>query len=990
MLDEFTRKENSDFKCFLDIAWQGPQLTETSPLHFTAWKGSTDYARHLIQQGQDLNALDAQQRTPLSWAAQSGHSEFVAFLLENGADTDTGDSAGHKPLHYAARANHHTVVKMLLAAGVSPLTPKSKENPGRFCGNAPTTIGTTPLQYACESGNTETVREMMPYLKAEDLNNSLCLASRCGKTQVVDLLLTSPEVSPDPPNANDTPLFFASAGQHLDIMRSLLKKGADPMRRSKNYGRLQSDALSMVALRKKEGLNSTPFHALCGASQGVVMTDELCDKDYVRKCFQTLSEAGCDANATDSQGKTPLHYSVSGRAKNLLSVMLLEAGSDPMAMDYGDNTPLHLLQFYKESVPTIEALIAHGADLNARRPKDGRTPIHTAVDTKHSLDLKVMLPYVKDWNVKDSEGNTPLHIILSKSLYPDKALGDLLEAGADLKVRNRKGEVPLHVAREACDGSSRNRGNKVLPLLLKAGADLEAKDLQGRTVLLRTLIGGGGTINLVSVTETLLGYGSKIGTRDNAGNGVLHAVCGKPADSKLLRVLIDAGANPHSVNHAGNSLLHEVAINYRIHGVDRLGSAIRLLLEHGLSPHATNILGQTPLHLVMGSIPAQTLGNQQDPLDLFLSPEFRPLIDTPDQNGVRPIHLAATFSEKLVSLLLGLGVDSTAETNEGRTLLHVAARARQSNIIGLVLDHLSTISRLDMVDHPDSRNRTALHDACRSGRPESVALLLKAGANPNAKDSSQHTPLHTCAEFQEEKELWTVTSTTSRSREMHARSVLLSDKSRPESQGGCNPHQGRHMKWNPVSNVDDTARIRDVIRLLIAHGVDVDALCHGNYSAVDLALDNGFEEMASELLPYLDRAYAKAIEEGKIFSWPGNRPRYTFQEEYATLRTKHLPSVLDNEIKKRGNQMMIRHARELLALREFGGIEHLSAMGLDFSPQINNGAGDFLSALTMWGYVELLETLGMAIKDPSWVNGLLKPKGDEYQSRTGYLVEHTF
>lgn len=972
MLDTFMQNDNQDFKAFLDLAWQGPQLTETSPIHVAAWAGLTAYTRRLVHSSLSPNVLDAQQRSPLSWAAGNGHTDVVALLLENGAKADSDDSVGLKPLHYAARANHHAVVKMLLAAGVSPLTPKTKEYPGRWCGNAPTTTGETPLLYACQSGNAETVREMMPYLEANDLNDSLCIASRCGKTQVVNLLLTSPKVSADPPDAEDTPLFLASAGLHLEIMRSLLKNGADPMRRSKNYGYQEMRFFSLNDLGKKEEPGPTPFHAICGASRDRRLSKNVSDEGLLRKCFQTLSEAGCDINATDNHGKTPLHYSVVqgdyGRANNVLSIMLLEAGADPMMTDKEGKTPLHLLQLYKDSAPTVEALIAHGADINARA-KDGRTPIHTAVDCIHSLDIKVMLPYVKDWSVKDSQGDTPLHIIFSKSYDPDKVLDDLVEAGADLNARNLKGEVPLHVLREV-----KFMGENFLPSLLKVGVDLEAKDHEGRTILLRTLMGIGGGLDTAATARDLLTHGSKIDTRDHDGNGVLHAVCRKSANAKLLRMLIDAGADPHAVNHAGNSILHEIAIDYKSNDEEQLGDAIRLLLENDLSPMARNNLGQTPLHFVFGSLPAQLLANKKDPLDLFLNPEFRTLIDAADNNGVRPIHQAATISEGLVSRLLDLGADSTASTNEGRTILHVAARARQSNIIGLVLDHFSAINRPDIIDYPDSGGRTALHDACRSGRPESVALLLKAGANPNAKGKSQYTPLHTCAEFEEENLLWTAGDVKVGRRDVHARSVLLSDRSRPESRAG----------FNQIATENYTARVRDIIRLLIAHGADVDALCQGNEFAIDLALRHDSSEMANELLPYLKKAYAKAKEEERPWSWRGRRVRDTFREEYVTLRSKYLPSILEEEMKGDGTQK-IRRCDELLALREFDAITRLPGMGVDFTPNSKELHQDFLSTLVKGGYSEFLETLGTTVKVP-WANGLLNPGNKIDCSWTQYSI----
>ncbi|KAG0647637.1 HECT-type E3 ubiquitin transferase HACE1 [Hyphodiscus hymeniophilus] len=140
----------------MELVWGGPNLENTSPLHVAAWAGLTDYTKHLLKNGIDCNHPDAQQRTALSWAAAKGHTEIVALLLQHGSNPDQDDRTGQKPLHYAARTNHHAVVKLLLGAGVSPLTIKTRENPGRHCGNSPSTKGQTPLLYACQGGNVET------------------------------------------------------------------------------------------------------------------------------------------------------------------------------------------------------------------------------------------------------------------------------------------------------------------------------------------------------------------------------------------------------------------------------------------------------------------------------------------------------------------------------------------------------------------------------------------------------------------------------------------------------------------------------------------------------------------------------------------------------------------------------------------------------------------------------------------------------------------
>ncbi|KAF4629093.1 hypothetical protein G7Y89_g9055 [Cudoniella acicularis] len=984
ILDTFMQVDSHDFKAWLDLAWHGSNLNETSTLHAAAWAGLTDYATHLLELGHDGDPPDAQERTPLSWAAGNGHAELVALLIKHGSDPDSNDSVGLKPLHYSARANHHAVVKLLLDAGVSPLTKKTKEYPGRRCGNAPTTAGDTPLQYACRSGNLESVREMIPYLNAKELNSSLCIAAKQGKSQLVDLLLTSPDVSVDPADVGDTPLFLASAGLHLEIMRSLLRKGADPMRRSKNYGDGMRCFSASEFINKKDR-GPTPFHAICGASKSPSRNPGSSDEDIARKCFKLLSEAGCDINALDDQGKTPLHYSVAAdshsRPNKVLSLLLLENGADPMVPDMRGDTPLHLMQLFERSTPTIEALIAHGADITARRLKDGRTPLHSMLGSIHGVDLKALLPYVTDWNVQDSEGNTPLHILLQNSYSPIMALSGLLKAGANLKVKNKKGEVPLHSVQDI-----RNRSKDVLPLLLDAGADLEAKDNEGRTLLMRVLTGIGSNHDPAAALEILLGYGSKIDTLDNRGNGVLHAVCQKSADVRLLRQLIDAGANPHCVNNAGSTLFHEVANDYKSHKEDLLEQTITLLLELGISLTSQNYLGQTLLHFIYSTPPPPVLGNKKSPIDIFTYPPFKNLIEIPDNNGVLPIHLAATISEELVSQLIGSGASSTALTHESRSILHIAARSRESNTVGLIIDHWAEIQRLDMIDHPDSQGRTALHDACRSGRPETVTLLLKFGANPNFNFLNSGSPLQACAEFEEENRLWGPPPESGTRPTTRASGVLRSDRSRPESRDSFNRVQrGRAGVWAKATIESDTARIRDTIRLLISYGADIGALSTGKSPAINLAMSNGCDEMVKELLPVVDKAYAQGAEEKRPWTLLGYQQHDSFHEAYVTLRSKHLLGILEEEMKGGGNKK-IHRCHELLALREFDALEKLPEIGLDFTPQVKEWSGDFLSALAKWGYASLLETLGATVKNRSWVNGLASPENANEYHVQPYLL----
>lgn len=101
-----------------------------SPLHLVASKGLAEYTKHLIDFGQDIECLDPQGQRPLHHAASKGHVKVVKTLLECGGCNGPDDKRGHAPLHLASTANQFGVVRVLLTAGVDPLTPKTKEDPG--------------------------------------------------------------------------------------------------------------------------------------------------------------------------------------------------------------------------------------------------------------------------------------------------------------------------------------------------------------------------------------------------------------------------------------------------------------------------------------------------------------------------------------------------------------------------------------------------------------------------------------------------------------------------------------------------------------------------------------------------------------------------------------------------------------------------------------------------------------------------------------------
>lgn len=135
-------------KAWLKLHWATTEDASGGvvPLHVAARYGLVEYAKHLNPTQCEVDVIDILGRTPLWWAADNGQADMISFLLQAGAEPDVDDRiSGLKPLHQAAKKNHAEAIQVLLQAGVDPLTGKTRDDPGRRCGNAPTSAGHTPL-----------------------------------------------------------------------------------------------------------------------------------------------------------------------------------------------------------------------------------------------------------------------------------------------------------------------------------------------------------------------------------------------------------------------------------------------------------------------------------------------------------------------------------------------------------------------------------------------------------------------------------------------------------------------------------------------------------------------------------------------------------------------------------------------------------------------------------------------------------------------------
>lgn len=485
----------------------------------------------LLQQGVDVNEPQADGATALQWAAYHDNVPVAEALLRAGANVKAANQLGITAVILASANGNPAMVDLLLKAGADP--------------NAGPTGGATPVMTAARVGSADVVK---------------LLLAHGGNANAKETL------------QGQTALMWAAAERHPDVVRVLVEGGADvhartniPPEPRRGMGRPAGggggagagNAAAAGGIAAAGGAN-----AAAGGNGGAnaVTISAANSNGFTPLLFaarvgdiesaRVLLQAGADVNEATADGMSALVLATV-RGYPQFAMFLLDKGANANAAGAG-YTALHWAAGTWESELTVraingergewrtiaglregklelvKALLAHGADPNARMKKaparaggsknpalpelEGAPPLVLAAMAGSADVMRALVAGGADIKLGTKAHGTILMAaaglghVQGENTVPESdvlvAVQAALELGADPKAADDAGNTALHYA-------GYMRHDSVIQLLVEKGVPLDATNKYGETGLwtseLVVQFSGGGVFTLLpSSTGDLL------------------------------------------------------------------------------------------------------------------------------------------------------------------------------------------------------------------------------------------------------------------------------------------------------------------------------------------------------------------------------------------------------------------------------------------------------------------------------------------------------
>ena len=419
-----------------------------------------------------------------------------------------------------------------------------------------------------------------------------------------------------------------------------------------------------------------------------------------------------DPNSScSSKGDTALHLSVRHHKPKAVGLLLSEAKCNPYVRNTADKTPIHLI--ISDS---------------------------TWSDTECLIIFRVLIA-TKQWNPNSSCNSihdTPLH--LSTKFQRPKVVQFLLsEAKCDPKIKNKRGETPIHLlmltwSDTECasmirvlmatkqwdpDSSCNSKGDTALHLSIRCHRRNTVKLLLSEAKCNPYVINEDGKTPVYLLMSTLS-----------------NAKC-----TAIIKILIATEQwNPTlACNSKGDTALH-LSVRHHKPRVTEF-----LLSEAKCDPNIINKMGETLIELLICDTDKWFDSECVDIIKAVVATKQWNPNSNYNPKGDTALHLCARHCRpKAVNLLLfKVECDPYIRNKEEETPIHLLMSTWSDTFCTIVFKVLIATKKWNPNLSCNSIHDTPLHLSVRHFRPKAVQLLLsKAKCDPNIRNKIGETPIH--------------------------------------------------------------------------------------------------------------------------------------------------------------------------------------------------------------------------------------------------------
>lgn len=667
-------------------------------LHRSWWSAIRDNdlvsAQKLLDEGFDIETMNSRSETAFLFCAGNGMQEQARWLLARGANPNASDLTGSTALHLAIRRNAWKEIEGLVSMGVA-----IDGRDGR--GTTPLLLASTSEHWAYELGSELLRLGANPNIAANSSSTPLLVSAASKDLRLMDALLDAGAdhlavgvrgnllhslLESEAKNAEEvairiidrfpdldvnqlsrggsTPLAFAVSRGARDVLKALMKAGADP---------------NALAASKLGNRMSALMLLSCGP----------CDEE----AYQLAFSMGADAELRDEGGFSALAYALYSGATEEEEKTLDEAIK-------GKNLNQKELKkavsgfLWARRQKNVEALLAGGASPTAPLTGDGRSAYHAALSMSDKEDRIAAIRWLADRGFAVSPGRASLRFpvpqenwaqdvgsVAMVNFRDEDTIEALLDAGLDPKRPDENGGLTLlHTLAKVSFSAKENDAIAMAQrqIAVKNSNPEKEKEsiehLQGqvsqlietvdtwRTQMFNRLVEITGTADAPDKTGlTPLGY--------FVANGL----------NKLAEAALAAGADPMHCDEDGD---HVIGVAIKSGNVEWLH---RLVEKVGpQSPDLSALF----LDMTYSSPESGPRGGFVNALRSLQEVDggASHWLQARDENGNTPLIVAAaTMQEDLVDSFLAMGADPNVQANDGNTALHHAIMEGRGDIVKVLL-----------------------------------------------------------------------------------------------------------------------------------------------------------------------------------------------------------------------------------------------------------------------------------------------------------------